>query len=168
MKRRQLTPEMIAARDEKRRRFRELVKRVAAMKPEQRLELCSKAAAVLTCEGRALSLTNTLLCIMQNPAVSVVGGFRQWIRAGRCVRKGEHGLTIWIPLSARKTDGTAPELIGEEPAEDLTRFGTATVFDIVQTAEIEPGTAVCGPEIADAFGLRGMANTIVDEEPATA
>jgi antirestriction protein ArdC len=143
----QLTAEQIAARDERRRKFRELVKRVAGMSPAQRLELCSRAAAVLTCEGRALSPVNTCLCVMQSPGVTVVGGFRQWLRSGRCVRKGEHGLTIWIPLSARKTDGTSPELIGEQPGEGVS-FGTATVFDIAQTQELPAEAAEPSPERA--------------------
>lgn len=151
----QLTAEQIAARDERRWKFRELVSQIAKMPADKRLELCAQAGAVVTVEGRALSITNTMLCIMQGRAVgspvTVVAGFRQWLKAGRCVKKGEHGMTIWIPLGMSRSDGTQ-ELIGQleaatESGEDR-RFGTATVFDIAQTQELpadEPDLGL-GPE----------------------
>jgi hypothetical protein len=107
MKKRTLTAEQIAARDARRARFQGMVKQLAKMSEADRAQLAAQCGAVLNIEGRALSVTNTILCFLQCPGVSVVGGFRQWIKAGRCVRKGEHGLTIWIPLGAGKAEAAA-------------------------------------------------------------
>ena len=124
---RQLTPEQAQARDARREKFKQLVKQVAAMSDTERAALALNAGAVVTVEGKALSPINTMLCFMQLPNVSVVGGFRQWLKAGRCVRKGQHGATIWVPL------GTKAEPTGDG---DRQAFGTGTVFDIAQTDEV--------------------------------
>jgi hypothetical protein len=58
----------------------------------------------------------------------MVGGFNQWITAGRAVRKGEHGLSLWIPCQGKSESD-------DEPGETYFRMGT--VFDIEQTAEIQ-------------------------------
>lgn len=81
---------------------------------------------VVTIEGHALSPFNTMLVAVQNPASSVVGGFRQWKKAGRYVKKGESGMVIWVPGKKKETN----------PDEDDMFFFTATVFDISQTMEI--------------------------------
>ena len=147
-----LTPEQQAAREARRERFRATVKKVAEMPEAERAQLALQCGAVVTCEGRALSVTNTILCFLQRPGVSVVGGFRQWIKAGRCVRKGEHGLTIWIPLGVKENEA------GE--IGDGARFGTATVFDVGQTQELaaEHPVATVSPEIAAAFGMENLPN----------
>ncbi len=144
----QLTAEQVAARDARREKFRALIKNVAAMTDEQRNALVMRAGAVVTCEGRALSTTNTLLLFLQIPGVSMVGGFRQWLKAGRGVMKGQHGASIWIPLSAGRSDGSAPEQEGEAIGEGM-RFGTATVFDIAQTCELVADEAPAVTENAE-------------------
>lgn len=162
----QLTPEQTAARDARRAQFRTLCKSVAAMSDAQRAELANRAGAVLTCDGRALSLHNTLLLFMQLPGVSMVGGFRQWIRAGRCVRKGQHGASIWIPLGAGKADSAAaaaPDADGESGGR---RFGTATVFDISQTAELgaeDCAPVTVSPETAEQLGIGGLPGVEIEE-----
>jgi hypothetical protein len=128
---RQLTAEQIAARDARRAQFKALLKQVAAMTDAQRAEIVNRAGAVVTCEGRALSIINTMLLLLQSGGtVSIVGGFRQWLSKGRCVRKGQHGLTIWIPLGNKASEANT-----EATEADSMRFGTATVFDITQTEE---------------------------------
>ena len=111
------------------RQFKALVKQVAQMSDSERQEIVSRVGAVVTCEGRALSVTNTMLCLMQNPAVSMVGGFRQWLKSGRSVSKGQHGMSIWIPCAGKKSED------GEEEGE--TYFTMGTVFDVSQTEEIQ-------------------------------
>lgn len=107
MKKRELTVEQIEARDAKRAKFRGLVKQVAAMDDKQRSALVDSCCAVVTCEGRALSLTNTMLAILQTGGkVSMVG-----------------------------------ELAQAEASGDSQRFGTATVFDISQTQDLDPAVA---------------------------
>lgn len=149
MKKRNLSPEQIAARDARRAKFRELSKRIAAMSPEQRATLCARMPAIVTVEGRALSPFNSCLVVSQRESVTIVGGFRQWIAHGRSVRKGEHGMQIWIPCGGGKIV-PGPDASGEaEPAADGEgtdrRFIVGTVFDVTQTQEIaagEPGEAI--------------------------
>lgn len=139
---RQLTEEQKAKSAERKERFRKLVKQIADMPEVERAKMTIKIGAVVTCEGRALSVTNTMLCLLQNPTVSMVGGFRQWIKQGRAVIKGQHGIMIWVPVmkhadsNGRKPVELAPT---DAPANeaDERRFIIGTVFDIGQTQEIE-------------------------------
>lgn len=161
---RKLTPEQEAARDARREKFKALAKQVSEMSDAQRAELVNGVGAVVTCEGRALSMKNTCLLFLQSGGtVSMVGGFRQWIKAGRCVQKGQRGMMIWVKCGG-KEDGT-------EDGEDGPRFVTGTVFDITQTAELtaEP-VATVAPEIAEAFGMSSLPNvrTVEAEELALA
>src|SRR4051812_49985945 len=107
MRRHQPTAQQKAAAAERRTRFTELAKRVAALTDDERAALVARVGAVVTCEGRALSVHNSCLVLTQLPTASMVGGFRQWQAHGRSVRKGERGLCIWGPTS-RKGDATAP------------------------------------------------------------
>ena len=68
-------------------------------------------------------------------APSVVGGFSQWRQAGRRVKKGEHGMGIWIPVGKPK-DEKEPEPSGEKE-KDRIHFVLGTVFSIEQTEPIE-------------------------------
>jgi hypothetical protein len=112
---------------EKRAKIKELRAKLANLTPEQQ-EIIRKTGMVGTVEGRTLSFKNAALVGFQYPNASIVGGYQQWKRAGRQVKKGEHGMMIWIPCGPRDDDG---ELIEAE------RFLTATVFDIAQTEPIE-------------------------------
>lgn len=116
------------------------------MTDEQRAALTNRVGAVLTCQGRALSLTNTLLLMLQRPNVSMVGGFRQWLAQGRAVAKGEHGSMIWFPRGKGGTVDAAAEVVaGREidagDANSDVRFMVGTVFDVSQTIEIETAVA---------------------------
>lgn len=135
--RKQLTAEQQAKRDERRAKFKTLWKQVAAMPELERIEMSNKLGLV-TCDGHALSLGNTMLIALQLPGATVLGGFRQWLKHGRCVRKGEHGAMIWVPVGHKTTEPTTGETSTEQ---DDTRFIIGTVFDIGQTQEIEAGQA---------------------------
>lgn len=124
---RQPTAEQKARAAERRAKFTAMVKQVAAMTDEQRAEILQRVGAILTCEGRALSPKNSCLLLLQLENVSMVGGFNQWIAAGRAVRKGEHGLSLWIPCQGKSESE-------DEPGETYFRLGT--VFDLSQTDEI--------------------------------
>ncbi len=126
--RKNITPEQKAKAEEKRAKFRAMVRQVAAMSEAERQAMSDRIGAVVTCEGRALSPRNTMLAYMQFPGVSMVGGFKQWIRQGRCVAKGQHGISIWIPCAGKKSD---------EGEEGEMYFTSGTVFDISQTQAIE-------------------------------
>ena len=117
--------------------FRGLCSRLAKMSKDERARWQAEAGLVVTIEGRALSPRNTVLLYFQRQDVSMVGGFRQWIKAGRAVRKGEHGLSILVPAGGgtkQNDDG------GEEEAQVY--FIGGTVFDISQTEELVKAEAV--------------------------
>jgi len=105
--------------------------RLAKMTQEQMQALAATLPVVITIEGRPLSLRNTLLLHMQSDvAPSVVGGFKQWLAAGRCVRKGQKDLYILHPCARKAEDGS----------EDAAAyFREAAVFDVTQT-ELLPVT----------------------------
>lgn len=129
MSKRTATPEQIAKAKERRAKVRDIAKQIAAMTPEAQTALVQNWPT--TIEGHALSLKNACLLAYQGRA-TVVGGFRQWKKAGRFVRKGEGGMSIWIPLMKKTKDANGDEINedGERP-----NFGLATVFDISQTDE---------------------------------
>ena len=90
-----------------------------------------------TIEGHVLSPTNQMLIAYQSigqQSATVVGGFHQWLKAGRCVTKGQHGYAIWVPIGKKdKANGTNTD----KPAsnDDKAGFILGTVFDISQTQE---------------------------------
>jgi hypothetical protein len=130
--RRKLTAEQEAKRDARKSQFRELWKRVGAMPELERIQLANKCG-IANCEGHVLSIKNQCLIALQLPSASVVGGFRQWLKQGRAVMKGQHGAMIWIKAGQRPSDDNA------EASEEGTecRFITGTVFDIGQTMPID-------------------------------
>ena len=122
------TEEQKAAAAERRDKFYGLAKSIAAMTDEQRSAMAAKMPVVVTVEGHPLSGHNTLLIAAQGGEnVTMVGGFHQWIKAGRCVCKGEHGYMIWIPKRDKAAEGEEEGELG---------FITGTVFDVSQTAEV--------------------------------
>jgi len=129
--RREPTAEQRQAAAERRERMRKLAATVAAMSDEERREI---AGHVITIEGHPLSLHNACMLAMQLPGVSVVGGYRQWRKAGRHVVKGARGLSIWVPIAAPKADE-------DSERDERPRFRLANVFDIAQTAEIQEEAA---------------------------
>ena len=135
--RKQLTVEQKAKAEARKAQFRDLWKRVSAMPELERVQLSNRLGMV-TCEGRGLSLTNQMLIALQRPGATVLGGFRQWLKQGRAVRKGEHGCMIWVPCGAKGgADAAAsPEGTGEAAEGVDVRFIVGTVFDIGQTEEV--------------------------------
>ena len=129
------SPEEQAARDTRRAAFRKMAKQVADMSPEARAALAQRIP-VANVEGHTLSLHNQCLIALQCPTATLVGGFAQWIRAGRAVRKDEHGYMIWVPLKPREDPNKRD---GETSSAEELRFMPGTVFDVSQTQEIETG-----------------------------
>lgn len=129
---------------ERRERFRRLAKAVADMSDAQREELVARCGAIVTCEGRPLSIHNSCLVLTQLPTASMVGGFHQWIAAGRSVKKGESGLSIWVPTAGKRGEskpaGDTPKGEGESDGA-RPGFVMGTVFDVSQTQEIEAKVA---------------------------
>ena len=115
---------------ERRAKMRELARSVSAMTPDERNSLAARMP-VATIEGRTLSPFNCCFVTLQMSGATIVGGFRQWRTAGRAVRKGERGLSLWVPLKRETSEDN-----GE--ADDV-RFMLGTVFDVSQTEEVEGG-----------------------------
>jgi len=126
---REPTPEQKEKHRQRREQFRTLCKELAAMPKEQREALAMKMPGIVTCEGHSLSGVNCHLVMLQMPHATVVGGFRQWIRQGRCPAKGSHALGIWVPIGhkAKNEEG--------ETDTDAAGFVMGSVFDISQTEE---------------------------------
>ncbi len=74
------------------------------------------------------SLQNTLVlayqCAERGITPTRVGGFRAWLRLGRCVRKGEVALWVMAPMPIKQRDRTP-----EEPGEERLFFRSVPVFD---------------------------------------
>lgn len=135
MNRRTPTAEQKEKAAARRANIRAMCKQIAAMNDEQREALAARLPGLITIEGRPLSFHNHCMIAAQLAGASIVGGFRQWLKAGRAVRKGEHGATIWCPTGARKseetTDGAEVNADGDRPG-----FILGTVFDVSQTDAI--------------------------------
>lgn len=159
---RTVTPEQKERATQRREKFRGLVKQVAAMSDEQRTALADSLAGLVTCEGHALSFHNTCLVASQCPTATIVGGFRQWLRHGRCVAKGQHGLMIWVPIKGRSKNGPADNggepMLGVDTTEHSeTWFVAGTVFDILQTIEIGPDSPEQNEAITEHAGNLAVA-----------
>ena len=135
----QLTPEQQVKRKERQEKFRALWKQVAAMPELERITMSNKYGFV-TPDGHTLSPGNMMLIALQCPVASVLGGFRQWLKHGRAVRKGEHGSMIWVPTGGRKNDAPldgsngSSAVVDQQPSDGQDRrFIIGTVFDISQT-----------------------------------
>jgi len=140
VRRREPTEEQRARAKERREKMRALADRISAMSEEERAALAAKIP-VATIEGRLLSVFNCCFVVSQMETATVVGGFRQWRAAGRCVRKGERGLAIWVPIGNGKEEGEA-EGGTEEGEGGGVRFVIGTVFDVTQTDPIQEHEAL--------------------------
>jgi hypothetical protein len=132
---RTLSAEQKQKSEERRARLRGLAKQISGMGAAERADLAARCP-VMTIEGRVLSQFNQCMVAMQNPTATICGGFRQWIKAGRAVRKGEHGAAIWIPTGKTQDATTPNEPTAEDTEGQSVRFILGTVFDVTQTDEI--------------------------------
>jgi len=110
---------------ERKTRIKELRERLANLSDQEKQALASRGL-IATVEGRTLSLHNTIMVYLQSNGTipTVVGGYQQWKRAGKQVKKGEHGMMIWFPVG-QKDEETGDILSAE-------RYFTGTIFDISQ------------------------------------
>lgn len=84
------------------------------------------------------SLRNLCLIAMQCPTATDVSGYKQWIKRGRRVRKGERGIAILAPSHYVKRDKATGEPVLDEHGNEkmVPAYRTAYVFDIAQTDEL--------------------------------
>ena len=117
-------------REKKKSRIQTIRKTLSEMTEEQRTQLIEKFGIVTTIEGHPLTAHNTCFLYAQTEKpVTIIGGFQQWLKAGRIVKKGEKSLLIFVP-SQRSNEGN------EAAGDDDVFFFTANVFDITQTEVI--------------------------------
>lgn len=128
---RQPTEEQKTRAAERRQQFRAYCQTLAQMTDEQRAQWAQRAPA-LKANGQPYSLGNQILIALQRDGATVLCGFNQWKQAGRCVRKGEHGVMIWIP-TGKKEDADPTPADPNAGSEDKPGFIMGTVFDIAQT-----------------------------------
>ena len=163
-KAKKLTVEQEAARDLRKARFNAICDQVKAMSKEEKLAWVQRAGAVMTVAGATLSDRNTILCWFQREGVTLVGGFRQWLAKGRCVRKGEHGLSILVPCGGRKegVEGAQGEGQAITTSSDTERvfFVTGIVFDVSQTQAIDTESAIEAVPGVDEIAAKGEAAAI--------
>ena len=115
-------------RQEKKEKIIRIRKTLSEMTEEQRQTVADKFG-IVTVEGHLLTPHNQCFLVAQSEInFSIVGGFQQWKKAGRIVRKGEHGFLIFVPSKTKQEENL--QMISDE--EDV-HFFTATVFDISQT-----------------------------------
>ena len=137
------TAEQKAKAQARREKMRAISKKISDMTDDERLAF-ARTVQVVTIDGRTLSPHNQCMLAFQNPAVTVVGGFQQWRKAGRMVRKGEHGLAIWIPVGAKVEN----QETGDKETAAVDYFTLATVFDVAQTDERTAPAKHEGPSLA--------------------
>jgi len=135
-----------AKRDERRKRDRErLAEATRALLSSEGWRAWLRARAVF----HDYSLRNTLLIAQEGRrrgfTPTHVAGFKAWLKLGRSVRKGEHGIAILAPVRVKERDGD-----GEQTGESRIFFRTAYVFDVSQTeplpgAEPAPLDPPCAP-----------------------
>lgn len=135
-------------RSEKKNKIIALRKMLSQMPEDQRQAVAEKFG-IVTVEGHQLTPYNQCFLISQsNINFSIVGGFQQWRKAGRTVKKGEHGFLILVPSKNRESSEKSPLDVpmGKEEDQNIDnfilddediRFYSATVFDISQTEPLE-------------------------------
>jgi len=128
---------------EKKEKIIRIRKTLSEMTEEQRHAVADKYG-IVTVEGHLLTPHNQCFLVAQSEInFSIVGGFKQWKKAGRIVRKGEHGFLIFVPSKIQQDENS--EMISDE--EDV-HFFTATVFDISQTDLLASGESIAKSEAA--------------------
>ncbi|MEK5081038.1 ArdC-like ssDNA-binding domain-containing protein [Solibacillus sp. FSL W7-1436] len=90
------------------------------------------------------SLNNTLMIAFQKPNATMVMGYKEWLKQGRFVEKGEKAIKILAPIVTKQMINkinplTNDPIIGEDgqPVKEkksvIKGFKTASVFDVSQT-----------------------------------
>jgi hypothetical protein len=176
--RKEATTEQKEAAAARRAGIKQLCAIVKALPVEKRV-LLAASYGIRNPEGRELSPFNQCLLVHQNSSVSIVGGFQQWKKLGRSVKKGERALAIWVPCG-KQAEGASDAGANPDTTEDRF-FILGNVFDITQTETEDekaarkdretlalPAPYLALPEHAEAFDIEAETVTAdTAEEPAT-
>lgn len=88
---------------------------------------------------RTYSLHNQLLIAMQCPNATHVAGFRAWLKLGYAVKRGEHAIRIWVPITPSRRQLKRWEDEGSDPSQQpRTSFRLGPVFDRSQVTPLPP------------------------------
>lgn len=120
---------MSEERKERFQKIQQLATRIGGMNESERQALAARLPTVLNPDGHPLTFRNTALLTMQSGRedITIVAGFKQWIKAGRVVTKGEHALGyILVPMSSKKKDD-------DDDENNRMHFKHVAVFDVSQT-----------------------------------
>jgi len=121
-------------REAKKQKIIALRKMLSEMSEDQRQALAEKFG-IVTVEGHPLTPYNQCFLIAQAPInFTIIGGYQQWRKAGRTVRKDEHGFLIFVPSKLKNDENS--EKVDDFILDEDVRFYSATVFDITQTEKI--------------------------------
>ncbi|HMN47874.1 MAG TPA: ArdC-like ssDNA-binding domain-containing protein, partial [Ignavibacteriaceae bacterium] len=92
-------------KEEKKERIKQLVKKLSEFSDEQR-ETIAQKFGIRNPEGHMLTGRNQSLLYLQaeGKPLSVVGGFQQWQKYNRVVKKGERGYLIAVPSAVKKSN----------------------------------------------------------------
>ncbi|HVL15832.1 MAG TPA: hypothetical protein VM529_24890 [Gemmata sp.] len=135
MPRKTPTPEQKAAAEIRRAALRQLAKDVAALTDAERTALMMRHGGIRTTVGRALTTFNSCFVLAQRPTASVVGGFVQWLTAGRRVKKGAQAIAIWAPSGRGKDAQATPADVEATDEKGRPRCFIVYVFDVADTEE---------------------------------
>lgn len=132
----------VSKAQEKRDRIRNFSKEISQYTNEELQEIAEELC-ITTIEGHVLSLKNQVLLDTQTRDLSwtpsVVGGYKQWLEAGRQVKKGSSSLAIIAGAMGNKKDKEGNNIINKDSGENEKKlqFRIVNVFDITQTEEIQ-------------------------------
>ncbi|RJQ57883.1 MAG: DUF1738 domain-containing protein [Stygiobacter sp.] len=125
-------------RKEKKEKIIRIRKTLSEMTEKQRQAIADKFG-IVTVEGHSLTAHNQCFLVTQSELnFSIVGGYKQWQKAGRSVRKGEHGFYIFVPSKTKEESENSAEVSADD---ETPFFFTAVVFDISQTEAIAKSEA---------------------------
>jgi hypothetical protein len=123
---------------------REALQTLASLNAAERQAIIDRVGGrIPTIEGHLTSPYNTCALITQNANVTVVGGYQQWLRAGRQVRKGEQALYLFVPTTPiKKQEAGSASVESQTLNAGGVRFRMVPVFDIAQTEEVSGHEAI--------------------------
>lgn len=137
-KRRESTPEQKAAAKARREAMLALGKRAAELAKSQ------TPPVIVKLNGQPFSPCNSWLIALSarkdQPFPSTLASFHDWLKAGRVVRKGERGYSVWVPIMFAKGAPETKADPGDESDSGSGKrgFTAGYVFDVTQTDPLEP------------------------------
>jgi hypothetical protein len=80
--------------------------------------------------------------LLARPDATFVAGFKAWLELGYCVRKGEHAIRIFAPMTVNHDSSEKRILFFSPPILNQTCLGTLPVIVNRKRIALWPGSAV--------------------------